>query len=53
LFERELRTWDAPALRDHLLILPLPHTALTAISQHPRCRLPRLEVHKRLEQWSL
>jgi predicted nucleic acid-binding protein len=29
------------------------HAALTSISQHPRCRLPRTEVRKRLERWSL
>lgn len=27
-------------------------TALTAISEHPRCRLPRAEVRKRLEEWN-
>ncbi len=28
------------------------HAALTSISQHPRCRLPRSEVRKRLDRWS-
>jgi hypothetical protein len=125
LYERELRTWDGPDLRHHLVILSLAgegvtlaaafrradarlslpdalalalakigghtllagdaalramaeaekvdchgvlwildeirahdrasakelHAALTAISQHPRRRLPRLEVYKRLERW--
>lgn len=125
LFERELRTWDGPDLRHHLVILSLAgegvalaaafrradarlslpdalalalakiggytllagdaalramaeiekvdchgalwvvdeisarglathqnlHAALTAISQHPRCRLPRSEVRRRLERW--
>lgn len=27
------------------------HTALTAIFQHPRCRLPRTEVRRRLDRW--
>jgi hypothetical protein len=27
------------------------HAALTVISQHPRCRLPKGEVRKRLDQW--
>ena len=27
------------------------HTALTTISLHPRCRLPRTEVRQRLERW--
>lgn len=27
------------------------HAALTAISEHPRCRLPRNEIRKRLEEW--
>jgi predicted nucleic acid-binding protein len=27
------------------------HRALTAMSEHPRCRLPRAEVRKRLEEW--
>jgi hypothetical protein len=125
LFERELRTWDGPDLRHHLVILSLAgegvaqaaafrradarlslpdalalalakigsyillagdaalramaetekvdchgvlwildkieahdlitqhdlHAALTSISQHPRCRLPRSEIRKRLERW--
>jgi predicted nucleic acid-binding protein len=125
LFERELRTWDGPALRHYLVImslagegvalaasfrradarLSLPDAlalalakiggytllagdaalramaeaekvdchgvlwildqidaqglasqhdlrgSLTAISKHPRCRLPRLEVRKRLDRW--
>jgi hypothetical protein len=28
------------------------HTALTTIAEHPRCRLPRTEVRKRLDDWS-
>jgi hypothetical protein len=28
------------------------HTALTAISQHPRCRLPRIEMTRRLNRYS-
>jgi predicted nucleic acid-binding protein len=27
------------------------HTALTSISEHPRCRLPRSEIRKRLQEW--
>ena len=26
-------------------------TALASISEHPRCRLPRGEIRKRLEEW--
>lgn len=33
------------AAKDDLL------AALTLISQHPRCRLPRTEVRRRLERW--
>lgn len=28
------------------------HASLTSISQHPRCRLPRSEVRRRLERWT-
>lgn len=28
------------------------HAALTAIAGHPRCRLPRSEVRKRLDAWA-
>ena len=28
------------------------HAALTAIAEHPRCRLPRHEVRKRLDAWA-
>lgn len=28
------------------------HAALTAISEHRRCRLPRSEIRKRLEEWN-
>jgi hypothetical protein len=27
------------------------YAALTTLSEHPRCRLPRTEVRKRLERW--
>ena len=37
--------------RSNLVSLDTLHEALTAIAGHPRCRLPRAEIRKRLEEW--
>jgi hypothetical protein len=37
--------------RCDLVPLQALHAALTTIAEHPRCRLPRADVRKRLDSW--
>ena len=44
--------WVLDALEEHRLVdSSALDAALTQVSQHPRCRLPRNEVQKRLERY--
>ena len=45
--------WVLDEIEAHALAtLERLHAALAAISQHPRCRLPKAEIRRRLERWS-
>ena len=39
-------------LEEQVVSRPALHAGLRAMSRHPRCRLPRLEVQKRLKTWT-
>ena len=39
-------------LEERVASRPALHAGLRAMSRHPRCRLPRLEVQKRLKAWT-
>ncbi len=44
--------WVLDALEEHgLLGLPALADALARVADHPRCRLPKAEIHKRLERY--
>ena len=39
-------------LEERVVSRPALHAGLQAMSRHPRCRLPRLEVQRRLKAWT-
>jgi predicted nucleic acid-binding protein len=45
--------WVLDELEEHALALTeVLHAALSRLSQHPRCRLPKSEIRRRMDRWT-